>query len=112
MPDRGRGSSASPGADGGLSCRRRRATRGEGAREADVGEDTGVLRIVAGEVEAGLVPAMGGSVAWLRWRGRELMRPLSEADRLAGNVLGVGCFPMLPYANRIAGNAFDFDGRS
>jgi aldose 1-epimerase len=27
-------------------------------------------------------------------------------------VLGVACFPMLPYANRIAGNAFAFDGRA
>lgn len=70
-----------------------------------------VVRLAAGEMEAGLVPEIGGSIAWLRWRGIDLMRPLSGADRAARNVLGVACFPMLPYANRIAGNAFDFDGR-
>lgn len=47
---------------------------------------------------------MGG----LRWRGIDLMRRLSDDDRQAGNVLGVAMFPMMPYANRIAGNAFDF----
>jgi aldose 1-epimerase len=38
------------------------------------------------------------------------MRPLSSADLEASNVLGVAMFPMLPYANRIAGNVFDFGG--
>jgi aldose 1-epimerase len=71
-----------------------------------------VVRLAAGEVEVGLAPGIGGSVAWLRWQGRDLMRPLSEADLAAGNVLGAACFPMLPYANRIAGNEFAFDGRA
>ena len=39
------------------------------------------------------------------------MRSLSNADRAAGNVLGTASFPMVPYANRIAGNAFEFRGR-
>lgn len=64
-----------------------------------------------GALEAELVPAIGGSVAGLRWRGVDLMRRLSDADRDAANVLGVAMFPMVPYANRIAGNAFDFGGR-
>ena len=69
------------------------------------------IRLVAGEMEAGVAPEIGGSIAWLRWRGIDLMRPLAEEDRAAGNVLGAACFPMLPYANRIAGNAFAFDGK-
>ncbi len=77
-----------------------------------MGATSELVRLAAGEIEAGLAPAIGGSLAWLRWRGIDLMRPLSEADRAAGNVLGVACFPMLPYANRIAGNAFAFDGRT
>lgn len=40
------------------------------------------------------------------------MRPLSEADRQAGNVLGAASFPMIPFANRIGGNAFTFEGRT
>jgi aldose 1-epimerase len=76
-----------------------------------MGGESEVIRLAAGEMEAGLVPEIGGSIAWLRWRGIDLMRPLGEADLAARNVLGVACFPMLPYANRIAGNAFAFDGR-
>ncbi|HQZ13613.1 MAG TPA: aldose 1-epimerase [Devosia sp.] len=71
-----------------------------------------VLQLGAGEVSVGLVPGIGGSVGHFRHRGVNLMRPLSEADRAAGNVLGVAMFPMTPYANRIANNAFTFDGRT
>lgn len=67
--------------------------------------------LVAGPLEVDLVPAIGGSVAAFRHRGTDIFRPLSAADREAGNVLGVGMFPMVPYANRIAGNAFEFRGR-
>ena len=66
----------------------------------------------AGELGLDLVPAIGGSVASFRLGDIELMRPLSAADRVAGNVLGVAMFPMTPYANRIAGNRFDFRGKS
>lgn len=64
-----------------------------------------------GALEVGLAPHIGGSVSALRWRGIDLMRRLSNGDLDAGNVLGVAMFPMTPYANRIAGNAFDFGGR-
>ncbi|WP_027061976.1 aldose 1-epimerase [Mesorhizobium loti] len=62
----------------------------------------------AGAFEVGLVPQIGGSVSSLRWGGVDLMRRLSDENRRAGNVLGVAMFPMTPYANRIAGNVFDF----
>lgn len=70
-----------------------------------------LLTLEAGAFEVGLVPHIGGSVGSLRWRGIDLMRRLSDADRDAGNVLGVAMFPMTPYANRIAGNTFDFAAR-
>jgi aldose 1-epimerase len=65
----------------------------------------------AGALEVGLAPAIGGSVGAMRWRGVDLMRRLSDDYRDTGNVLGVAMFPMVPYANRIAQNAFDFEGR-
>jgi aldose 1-epimerase len=71
-----------------------------------------VLERSAGDLTLGLVPAIGGSLAYFRRAGVDLMRPLSTADRLAGNVLGVAMFPMVPYANRIAGNAFSFGGHT
>jgi len=70
-----------------------------------------LLSIGSGALEVALVPQIGGSVSSLRWRGIDLMRRLSEDDRRSGNVLGVAMFPMTPYANRIAGNAFDFGAR-
>ena len=73
--------------------------------------DSALIERTAGDLTLGLVPAVGGSVAYFRRAGVELMRPLSAADRQAGNVLGVAMFPMVPYANRIAGNAFSFGGR-
>ena len=66
-----------------------------------------LLTLEADGLEVGLVPAIGGSVSFFRWRGIDLMRPLA-ADRQ--DVLGVAMFPMLPYANRIAGNSFRFEG--
>lgn len=70
------------------------------------------IELAAGDLSLGLVPEIGGSVAYFRLRGLELMRPLSSTNLALANVLGVAMFPMLPYANRIAGNAFDFGGRT
>lgn len=70
------------------------------------------IELAAGELSVGLVPTIGGSMAWFRDGGTDLMRPLSAADRASGNVLGVAMFPMVPYANRIDENAFEFGGRT
>src|SRR3569833_4558744 len=70
------------------------------------------IALNAGDLSVGLVPEIGGSLAYFRHRGIDLMRPLSSADLAAKNVLGVAMFPMVPYANRIAGNTFDFGGRT
>jgi aldose 1-epimerase len=74
-----------------------------------------ILAIGAGDLELGLVPELGGSVAYLRLRqGKtciDLLRPLSDADHAAGDILGVAMFPMVPYANCIEDNGFVFDGR-
>jgi aldose 1-epimerase len=65
-----------------------------------------------GDLSVGLVPEIGGSVSYFREGATDLMRPLSDADRDRGDVLGVSMFPMIPYANRIADNAFIFEGRT
>lgn len=65
-----------------------------------------------GRLTLGLAAELGGSVAFFRRDGVDLMRPLSNADRAARRVVGAAMFPMLPYANRIAGNEFTFDGET
>lgn len=59
--------------------------------------------------EVELLPALGGAIGSLRFEGRDILRStLTETD----NPLDTACFPLLPYANRIEGGRFDFDGRS
>ena len=71
--------------------------------------DLVALRV--GDLAVDLVPSIGGSIAAFRLDGVDVMRALSDADLAAGNVLGTASFPMVPYANRIAGNAFEYNGR-
>src|SRR5712691_10525299 len=71
-----------------------------------------MLEIRAGELNVRLVPEIGGSVAYFRRGTVDLMRPLSADALRAANVLGMAMFPMVPYANRIAGNEFIFKGRT
>lgn len=76
-----------------------------------MGAISDVLTLRTGALVVELVPEIGGSLSSLSWKGIDLTRRLSDADRHAGNVLGVAMFPMTPYANRIAGNAFEFGGK-
>lgn len=50
-------------------------------------------------------PAIGGAVSRLTWRGIDVLRPMPETSR---QVLDAACFPMVPFANRIAGGRFVF----
>ncbi len=68
--------------------------------------------IARGDLSLGLAPEIGGSVAWFRKGGKDLMRPLGGDDRARRSVVGAAMFPMAPYANRIADNAFTFEGRT
>ena len=75
-----------------------------------------MVEIAAGPLSVGLAPEVGGSVAHFRLNrdggAVDLMRPLSDTDRRAKNPIGAAMFPMVPFANRIADNAFGFGGRT
>ncbi|MCX5513921.1 aldose epimerase [Kaistia algarum] len=70
----------------------------------------------AGPLTATIQPSLGGSVTRFTCQGAagpiDLMRPLSTEAAAAADVLGAAMFPMLPYANLIENNAFDFGGRT
>ncbi len=57
--------------------------------------------------EAEILPALGGAVARLSHQGRELLRRSAAG---VSDPLETGCFPLVPYANRIAGGRFGFAG--
>ncbi len=66
-------------------------------------------RIASGDYEVGLDPDTGGGIAFLRWRGRDVLRPAASD---AKGPLDLSCFPLVPYANRIASGRFRWRGRT
>jgi aldose 1-epimerase len=56
-----------------------------------------------------LLPAPGGAIGGLRRDGVDLLRP-TPAD--ADHPFETASFPLVPYANRIAGGRFSFDGQA
>lgn len=78
--------------------------------------DAALINLESGDLRADLAPAIGGSLAGLRLRRggewTELMRPLSQTARQRRDPIGAAMFPMVPYANRVAGNAFTFRGQT
>ncbi len=72
---------------------------------------SGRVAIREGALTVELVPSLGGSIASARYHGRDVLRPLSAEAERARDILGVACFPMVPYANRIDHNQFEFEGR-
>jgi aldose 1-epimerase len=62
-------------------------------------------------LELELAPATGGSIARFDRVGPERTAILRGADRPDASVLDMGCFPLVPYCNRIRGGRFMFRGR-
>ena len=67
-----------------------------------------MISITAGGYELVLAPEIGGSVARLALDGRQILRG-SDAPESA---LDCGCFPLVPYCNRIRDGRFAFRGRA
>ncbi|MFZ4165958.1 aldose 1-epimerase [Brevundimonas sp. NPDC058933] len=65
------------------------------------------MRIESGDWGLSLRPDLGASITALTWRGRDVLRP---APDVLDNPLAAGSFPLVPYANRIDGGAFAFQG--
>jgi len=63
----------------------------------------------AGAMRLAFDPALGGAILSLTHEGRDLLRPTPQG---AADVLETACFPLVPYANRIADGRFGFAGRT
>ncbi|TFW12327.1 aldose 1-epimerase [Brevundimonas intermedia] len=68
-----------------------------------------MIRLEAGGWRATVAPEQGGAVLSLDWQGQPVFRPTPDG---ATDILETACFPLVPYANRIADGRFVFEGRS
>ena len=59
-----------------------------------------------------IAPHIGGSILSLTHARRTVLRPTPEEAVEAGAVRRTACFPLVPYANRIAEGRFLWDGRA
>ncbi|PNU03719.1 aldose 1-epimerase [Novosphingobium guangzhouense] len=66
-----------------------------------------MIQLRSGSSEATLLPHLGGSIGSFAVGGRDILRPTSAA---AESPLDAACFPLVPYANRIADGRFSFAG--
>jgi aldose 1-epimerase len=70
-----------------------------------------VLR--AGTLEVRLLPDAGGSVARFDRLADGARQPLLRGtDEVAAGPLEMGCFPLVPFCNRIRGGTFECDGKT
>ncbi|MGH7026409.1 aldose 1-epimerase [Brevundimonas sp.] len=67
------------------------------------------MKIERGDWALSLRPDLGVSITALTWRGRDVLRP-APAD--VDSPLAASSFPLAPYANRIDGGGFAFEGRA
>jgi aldose 1-epimerase len=68
------------------------------------------IRLACGDLSAEVAPDIGGALAWFRAGDHPLLRPELTSGPYAGRALGMACFPMVPFANRIARGRFRHAG--
>lgn len=69
--------------------------------------------LAAGALEALILPDSGGSVGRFEWLESGARVPLLRGARNGdATALQCGCFPLVPFCNRIRGGAFEFRGRT
>ncbi len=67
-----------------------------------------LIGLTAEDWRASVAPEQGGAILSLDWRGQPVFRATPEG---ATDMLETACFPLVPYANRIADARFGFEGR-
>jgi aldose 1-epimerase len=68
--------------------------------------------LVLGHETARLIldPRRGGAIREFSWGGRDVLRPTPA--HAGDDPFDAACFPMVPFANRVANGRFDFGGRA
>jgi aldose 1-epimerase len=67
-----------------------------------------MITLGRGNFELDVAPEFGGAITRFEFGGKPVMRHVAPGET---NVLEMCAFPLVPYANRIAGGTFEFGGR-
>lgn len=67
---------------------------------------TWLIERARGDLQIAVAPELGGALAWLRWRGNDILRPFDPAGEARANLCG--SYPLVPWSNRIANGRFTF----
>lgn len=68
-----------------------------------------MIALSSGDARVTLLPELGGAVSAFTVGGRHILRPTPEGTQ---EVLESASFPLVPYANRVRGGRFLFDGEA
>ncbi|MBL4854318.1 MAG: aldose 1-epimerase [Robiginitomaculum sp.] len=64
-----------------------------------------LIHLKSGGFEVGIAPHIGGSITHYRYRSQtrciDIFRPFTQSPEAGNQVLRMGCFPLVPYSNRI-----------
>lgn len=70
------------------------------------------MTLSSGRLRLTLSPSIGGAISALEWLSEDEAQPiLRKCHSPLEKVLDAGCFPLVPYVNRIRGGCFTFRGR-
>jgi aldose 1-epimerase len=76
---------------------------------------TGIVMLRRGDLRVSVAPGIGGGITAFRSEAagsrHDWLRPATDEVLAAGDVLGLSCFPLVPFSNRIRDGRFHFDGR-
>ena len=70
-----------------------------------------LLELATNDATVVIAPEIGGSIVSFDVAGRAMLRPTPQSALDARDVRDVGCYPLVPYSNRIRNARLDFDGR-
>ncbi len=70
-----------------------------------------LLALRSGEWRAAVAPSVGGAIVDLTFGDRAILRPTPDEAVARREVRRTGCYPLVPYANRIALGRFRAGGR-
>ena len=71
-----------------------------------------LVRLAAGPFTAELCPEIGGSLTRFQGWGIDLMRPAHPDALAARDPLGMSCYLLIPFSNRVGDARFTFEGRT